>query len=131
MAEGTREAQRFPIRFDDWYRVLSTALFLPPSSAYIEVDRDDVHVRMGWAFRSRFPRAAIASATETHDRPFSRGVHGFAGRWLVNGSGHGLLIIDLTPRQRGYVMGFPVHLRRLMVSVTEPVALAAALRTSA
>ena len=126
----TRAPRRFPIRFDDWYRVLSTALFLPPSSAYVEVDGDGVHVRMGWAFRSRFPRSAIASATEAHDRPVSRGVHGFAGRWLVNGSGQGLLTIDLTPWQRGYVMGFPVRLGRLIVSVAEPVALAAALRTS-
>ena len=128
---STRAPQRFPIRFDDWYRVLSTALFLPPSSAYVEVDGDEVHVRMGWAFRARFPRAAITSATETHASPLSRGVHGFAGRWLVNGSGHGLLTIDLTPRQRGYVVGFLVRLRRLMVSVAEPAALAAALRTSA
>ena len=127
---NTRAPQRFPIQFDDWYRVLSTALLLPPSSAYVEVDGNDVHVRMGWAFRSRFSRSAIAAAAENHDRPLSRGVHGFAGRWLVNGSGHGLLAIDLTPWQRGYVMGFPVRLRRLMVSVVEPAALATALRTS-
>ena len=122
---------RFQIRFDDWYRVLSTILFLPPSNAYVEVDGESVRIQMGWAFRTRFPRAAITSVTETRNRFLSRGVHGFAGRWLVNGSGHGLLTIDLTPRQRGYVMGFPVRLRRLMVSVAEPAALAAALRTSA
>lgn len=127
----TRAPQRFAIRFDQWYRVLSTALFLPPSSAYVEVDGDDVYVRMGWAFCSRFSRRAIASASETHARPLSRGVHGFAGRWLVNGSGHGLLAIDLGPTQRGYVMGFPVRLRQLMVSVTDPGALATALTTSA
>jgi hypothetical protein len=28
---------------------MSTAFFLPPSGAYVEVDGDDVHVRMGWA----------------------------------------------------------------------------------
>ena len=123
--------QRFPIRFDMWYGILSSALFLPPSSSYIEVDSEQVHVRMGWAFRSSFPRAAVASAAETHERPLSRGVHGFAGRWLVNGSGQGILTIDLTPSQRGYVMGFPVRLRKLMVSVAEPAALAAALRNSA
>src|SRR6266516_7214008 len=116
---STRAPQRFPIRFDDWYRVLSTALFLPPSSAYVEVDGDEVHVRMGWAFRSRFSRAAITSVTEAHGRFLSRGVHGFAGRWLVNGSGRGLLTINLTPKQRGYVMGFPVRLRQLMVSVAD------------
>ena len=123
--------QRFPIRFDVWYGILSSALFLPPSSSYVKVDGEQVSVRMGWAFRSRFPRAAVASASETHERPLSRGVHGFAGRWLVNGSGQGILTIDLTPGQRGYVMGFPVRLRQLMVSVAEPVALAAVLRNAA
>jgi hypothetical protein len=66
----------------------------------------------------------------TDIRPISRGVHGIAGRWLVNGSGQGLLTIDLMPNQRAYVIGFPVRLRRLLVSVADPVALVEALRTS-
>lgn len=57
----------------------------------------------------------------------SRGVHGFAGRWLVNGSSEGLLTIEMASRQRAYVMGFPVRLWTLIVSVDEPAALAAAL----
>lgn len=119
--------QRFPIRFDDWYRMLSTALFLGPSSAYVLVDGDNVEVRMGWAFRSRFPRAAVTSAVETPRRVLSRGVHGFAGRWLINGSSDGLLTIEMASRQRAYVTGFPVRLRRLIVSVDDPAALTAAL----
>jgi hypothetical protein len=120
--------QRFPIRFDAWYRMLSRALFLPPSSSYVEVSEREVRVRMAWAFRSHFPRSAVAVTTKTDKKPLSRGVHGFAGRWLVNGSAEGILIIHLSPAQRGYVMGFPVRLRELMVSVAEPEALAAALR---
>ena len=54
-------------------------------------------------------------------------MHGFAGRWLVNGSGEDILTIDLEPVQRAYVMGFPVRLRQLMVSVADPAALASAL----
>jgi hypothetical protein len=123
--------QRFPIRFDPWYAILSSALFLPPANSYVEVNDEEVRVRMAWAFRSRFPKTAVTLATETHGRPLSRGVHGFAGRWLVNGSGQGILTISLTPAQRGYVMGFPVRLRQLMVSVVEPSALAAALMSSA
>ena len=122
--------RRFSIRFDPWYTVLSNALLLRPSAAYVEVDREQVRVRMAWAFRCSFPRAAVASTAvvaESATRPLSRGVHGIAGRWLVNGSGQGILVIDLAPVQRGYVMGFPVRLRQLMVSVWEPAALAAAL----
>jgi hypothetical protein len=130
MESAIHMTRRFPIRFDNWYRILSTVSFLPPSSAYVEVDDDNVHVRMGWAFRFRFPRSAIASATETHDRFLSRGVHGFAGRWLVNGSGKGLLTIDLTRAQRAYVMGIPIRVKQLIVSVMDPIALAAALETN-
>lgn len=86
---------------------------------------------MGWAFRARFPKRAVASVEETQEKPLSRGVHGFAGRWLVNGSGQGILTINLVPPQRGYVMGFPVRLRQLMVSVEEPAILAAALTNPA
>lgn len=122
--------QRFSILFDTWYGFVSTALLLPPANSYVEVDDEEVRVHMGWAFRSRFPRTAVAQTAETPKRPLSRGVHGFAGRWLVNGSGRGILTVDLAPAQRGYVLGFPVRLRQLMVSVAEPLALAAALMSS-
>ena len=120
--------QRFPIRFDAWYALMSSVLCLPPSAAYVEVNGDGVEVRMGWAFRASFPNRAVAMVTETDSRPLSRGVHGFSGRWLVNGSGEGILTIDLAPPQRGYVMGFPIRLRQLMVSVENPAALAQALK---
>jgi len=122
--------QRFPLRFDAWYAVLSRVLLLPPADSYVELDSREVRVRMSWAFRSCFPKAAVVSVTEAQGQPLSRGVHGFAGRWLVNGSGEGILTIDLAPEQRGYVMGFPVRLRQLMVSVTDPQALAAVFRNS-
>ncbi len=114
---------RFPIRFDGGYRALSSALLLLPSGAFVEVEGEEVRVRMGWAFRTRFPRSAVASAIGFRGKALSRGVHGFAGRWLVNGSGQGIVSIDLAPRQRGYVMGFPVRLRQLLVSVEDPVGL--------
>jgi hypothetical protein len=127
---GRNCPRRFPILFDEWYGILSRVLFLPPANSYVEVDSRQVRVRMSWAFRACFPRGAVVSVVELQERPLSRGVHGFAGRWLVNGSGEGILTIELMPGQRGYVMGVPVRLRELMVSVAEPEALAAALRNS-
>jgi hypothetical protein len=59
--------------------------------------------------------------------PLTRGVHGWAGRWLVNGTGDGILVIRLERRQRGYVAGFPVKLRELLVSVHDTEGLGAAL----
>ena len=119
---------RFPISFDRWYGVFSSFLGLPPSTAYVELDGAQVEVRMGWAFRSRFPRSAVSSTSTLDIRPLSRGVHGFGGRWLVNGSGRGILSIRVNPGQRAYVMGVPVRLRELLVSVTESPVLAAVLR---
>jgi hypothetical protein len=57
-------------------------------------------------------------------------VHGFGGRWLVNGSGRGILSIQLITVQRAYVMGLPVQLRELLVSVRDWPALAAAFKHS-
>jgi hypothetical protein len=83
---------------------------------------------MGWAFRATFERSCV-SGTSRFDRRvrLTRGVHGWAGRWLVNGAGDDILVVHLEPRQRAYVMGFPVKLEQLLVSVDDPQALAAAL----
>lgn len=121
------DTSRFPIRFDAAYRILSTALVLPASWSYVEIRGDEVCVRMGWAFWARFPRAAVASVAEYGKRPISRGVHGLLGRWLVNGSGRGLVVIDLEPRQRAFVTGLPVRLRQLVVSMEDPAGLMKAL----
>lgn len=130
IAAVSRSGTRFPISFDRWYAVVSSLLGLPPSTAYVELHGTQVEVRMGWAFRTRFPRSAIASTSTLDMRPLSRGVHGFSGRWLVNGSGRGIVSIQLSPVQRAYLMGVPIRLRELLVSVTELAALTAALRDS-
>jgi hypothetical protein len=119
---------RFPIVFDAAYARLSRTLFLSPNDSYVEVAGEEVSVRMGWAFRAKFDRAAVRGTSVLAARVLlTRGVHGWAGRWLVNGAGDGILLIDLDPRQRAYVAGFPVGLRQLRVNVAEPRSLAAAL----
>ena len=119
--------KRFSVRFELWYRALSSALFILPSASYVEVDERDVLVRMAWAFRSRFPRMAVKSVQPRTGGVLSRGVHGFNGRWLVNGAGDGLVTIHLEPAQRAYVLGVPVRLRELIVSVEDPAGLSDAL----
>lgn len=122
--------RRYPISFGPWYAVLSSCLGLPPRTAYVDVDDASVEVRMGWVWRSRFPRSAIASVSIVQMRPLSRGAHGCGGRWLVNGSGRGIVRIELRPGQRGRVLGVPVRLRELFVSVTESAALRATLASA-
>ena len=121
-------AAEYAISFDAWFRVLSSLLFLPPSGAFVRVAAHEVDARMGWAFRSRFPRSAVAAVSRVDIRPLSRGVHGFAGRWLVNGASRGILAISLNPTQRARVMGVPVRLRVLLVSAENPDGLATALQ---
>lgn len=119
---------RFLIKFDAPYALLSTALLIFPSDSYVEIAGNQVSVRMSWAFRATFDRSHVTGASPLGKRiRLTRGVHGWAGRWLVNGSGDGILGIDLEPRQRAYVMGVPVSLRQLQVSVGDPHALARAL----
>src|SRR5258706_14554611 len=93
---------RFPISFDRWYGVFSSFLGLPPSTAYVELDGAQVEVRMGWAFRSRFPRSAVASTSNLYVTPLSRGVHGFGGRSLIKASRRGIPCIPLEPGHRAY-----------------------------
>jgi len=118
---------RYPITFEPWYRWLSTVLGLPPSTAYVDIDGDDVEVRMGWAFRARFRRSDVRSAAPFDIQPLSRGVHGLAGSYLVNGAGRDILRIELRPAQRAYLMRIPVKLEELLVSLSEPAEVAKAL----
>jgi hypothetical protein len=94
------------------------------------VSDEAVTVRMGWAFSARFPRSAVAATRRLESAPLSRGVHGFAGRWLVNGAGDRIAVLELSPTQRARVLGIPVRLRELLLSVDEPEALATRLRLS-
>jgi len=119
---------RFPIRFDAPFRLLCKALFLSPDDAHVDVGDDLVHVKFSWGFSATVPRSSVASMRVYPGRPISRGVHGFAGRWLVNGAGDRILDITFEPEQRARVMGWPVKLRNLLVSVDDPEALAAAIR---
>ena len=58
------EPRQFPILFDTWYGVVSTALFLPPASSFVDVTDEEIRVQMGWAFQSHFPKTAVTLAAE-------------------------------------------------------------------
>jgi hypothetical protein len=62
---------------------------------------------------------------------YSWGVHGWRGRWLVNGSPKGIVELTIDPPVRAHVAGLPITLRTLSVSVTDPDALIAAVAKSA
>ena len=62
----------------------------------------------------------------TNARVLGWGVHYRAGRWLVNGSGKGLVALTIEPPVRAKFRLRPVSVRSLWVSVTDPDALIAA-----
>lgn len=106
---------------------LMKVLGLGPGLSRIEVGADGVHVVMGWGFRARIPRSSIRGARLSDGRVGGIGVHGWGGRWLVNGSLDGIVDIDIDPPARAVAVGFPVKLRQLRVSVEDPEGLIAAL----
>jgi hypothetical protein len=117
---------RVPIRFGR-LRFLFVLVGLTPRRAHLELGEEAVEVRMGWAFSASVPRESIRSAARDRDKPWSIGVHGWSGRWIVNGAAGPIVTMTIDPPARGRVSGVPVRVRELLVSVDDPERLVAAL----
>ncbi|MGD9792941.1 MAG: hypothetical protein AB7V43_05630 [Acidimicrobiia bacterium] len=107
---------RFPILFTGLNKTMSL-LGLAPRWCWAELDAERLTVHMSWAFRATIDRSAMRSVEPYDGRILGWGVHGFRGRWLVNGSSKGLVRIAIDPPQRANVLGVPIKLRELMVSI--------------
>jgi len=118
---------RFAISYSTPMRLLSIMLGTGPRRSSVDVDDDTVDVRMGWAFHVAIPRSAVDGVRHAEPVRFSRGAHGWNGRYLVNGRGDGLVTITVEPAQRGVLVGFPVNVSEVTVSVEDPAGLVAAL----
>ena len=84
-------------------------------------------MRMGWGFFLDTPLERVRNARRDERRVWSWGVHGWRGRWLVNGSSSGLVRIDFAPAVRARIGPLPIAVRELRVSVEDPDRLMAAL----
>ena len=120
-------AQTFPFRYGV-FRPLLTVLGAGPSVSAVEIDGGQLRVRMGWSFRADVPLASITSVEPFTGLVGGIGVHGWRGTWLVNGAASGVVAITVDPPVRAKVLGVPVRLRTLQVSVESPEDLIAALR---
>ena len=114
------------LRYERWILPLTVPIGLGPAHSEVRVEAETLHVKMGWAFDAHIPLASITSAEATDERVFAWGVHYSIGRWLVNGSGKGLVALTIEPPARARVSITSVPLRSLWVSVTDPDALVAA-----
>lgn len=121
------DGRRFPIRFTGVNKAMAV-LGLRRTNSDVVVDAAEFRVRMGWAFRVTVPLASVHAVADDHDRVLGWGVHGWRGVWLVNGSSSRIVRIDIDPAARARMIGFPVRLTRLRVSVDDPSGLQAALR---
>jgi hypothetical protein len=112
-----------PVRYDLLYgrfRWLLSVLGTGPRFSSVMVGPDDVRVRMGWAFRAVVPRSSIVAVRRDDDMRWGIGVHGWKGRWLVNGSTRNIVTVDIDPEGRARVCGIGVRLRRLHLSLVDP-----------
>jgi hypothetical protein len=114
------------LRFDRWFLPLSVPLGLGPSNSAVRVEGGALRVKMGWAFYADIPLTSITSAEATDERVFAAGVHYSSGRWLVNGSGKGLVALTIEPPAQAKVWWKSVTVGSLWVSVTDPDGLVAA-----
>jgi len=119
---------RFPIKYAKFWSWILRTVLVPPRLAYIEIDGNDVRVRMSYAFRARFTRGDISNVG-THRPVISIGVHGWRGRWLVNGAHRPIARITFALPVKARVLGVGVHLRELLVSVDDVAELQRALLT--
>lgn len=122
---------RTPIKTSAWMRPLLLVIASTASNSYVDVTDGVVRVHMGFGFYTSFPKDTVRHAARWQRRaPLSIGVHGWRGRWLVNGARRPLVVIDLDPTQRARVLGVPVKLSQLIVSVDDPETMVAQLTSN-
>lgn len=116
-----------PLRFGR-LRLLCFVFGMTSRSSGIAIGADDVEVRAGPWFRTRFPRRALVAVEASPPRPWAIGVHTWRnGAWIVNGAASPMACLALAAPVEARTLGIPVHPRRIEVSVDDPEGLAAAL----
>lgn len=120
MVSRPANATRFAFRYDAWCGWLLGLLGSGRRVSWVDVTDDDVVVRLGISFRGSVPRSSIRSLRRWSGVVFGWGAHGWRGRWLVNGSSKGIVVLEIDPPAQGRVIGFPVRLTELAVSLEDP-----------
>ena len=124
--------QWFSLRYGAVSRWLLAAVASGPGRSGIAVGDADLAVEMGVSFGGRAPLQSVASARPLEETvAVTRGVHGWRGDWLVNGAGDGLVEVRFDPPMKAHVLGFPIRVRRLRVSVDDPAGFAKAVQGAA
>jgi hypothetical protein len=91
------DPQRFALSYDHAWPL--TVAGMAPRSSGVEVDSDEIRVRIGVAFSLDIPRGAVRTVSREPalGGQATWGVHGLAGHWVVNSSSRGLVELALEP----------------------------------
>ena len=118
----------FTIRYSPALLPLFLLLGLGPKHSGVRVGQDSISVTMGWGFRATIPRQNVRAIMPDTASVWGWGVHGWHGQRLVNGSSAGLVRLELEPGVQAWVMGVPVRLQVLRLSLNAPDELMSLLR---
>jgi hypothetical protein len=118
----------FTIRYSPELLPLFLLFGLGPKQSCVQVGQDSISVTMGWGFRATIPRQNVRAIMPDGGSVWGWGVHGWHGTWLVNGLSAGLVRLELEPGVRAWVMGVPVRLKVLRLSLNAPDELMSLLR---
>ena len=110
----------FAISYSPALRTILRLFGLGPTRSGVWVGQESVRVTMGWGFRATIPREAVSETNRDTGVVTGWGVHGWRGQWLVNGSSSGLVRLAIVPGTQAWVMGVPVRLQTLRLSLTAP-----------
>jgi hypothetical protein len=117
----------FEFRYDRWCGWILGVFGSGRRFSHVVVGPTEVEVQLGIAFRGTIHRSTIGAARDWHGRVLGWGAHGWNGRWLVNGSSRGIVVLDIDPAGRARVLGYPVKIRELALSLEDPDGFCAAL----
>ncbi len=117
----------FSFRYDQWCGWILGLFGSGRRFSRVTVGATAVDVQLGIAFRGTITRTSIRSASRRSGRVWGWGAHGWNGRWLVNGSSKGIVVLHVEPRAPARVLGFPVKVTELALSLEDPDGFCAAL----
>ena len=111
----------FRFSYGPFSRQMLSLLANGPSFSRVSVNAERIEIRFGWSFQMSIPRSEIASAVRSK-KPFGAGfgVHGWRGRWVINGSNDGIVQLTFRQPQQARVVGFPVKPREIFLSLEDP-----------
>ena len=115
------QIRTFAVRYARWMRPVLALGGLGRRRVRVELSDSELVVRAGIWFRATIARTSIRAVEHQGNAWWAIGVHtDFRGRWLVNGSPRGIVVVHLDPVIRARAAGLSVKVKRLALSLENP-----------